>query len=136
MKIKNTLTAVLFIILTQSINAAEREYITLDSKLGHGGQQTWLMIKASDAKGTGTEISSGSFNTDAWKEAIVPGTVLTNLVEQRVYPEPYYGQNNYLKNNLIPDLANAGREFYTYWFRTEFEVPASFKGRRIWLEPE
>ena len=33
-------------------------------------------------------------------------------------------------------MANAGREFYTYWFRTEFEVPASFKGRRIWLEPE
>lgn len=136
MKTGNTLTAVLFIIFTQCINAAEREYITLDSKLGHGGQQTWLMIKASDAKGTGTEISSGSFNTDAWKEAIVPGTVLTNLVEQKVYPEPYYGQNNYLKNHLIPDLANAGREFYTYWFRTEFEVPTSFKGRRIWLEPE
>lgn len=136
MKTGNTLTAVLFIIFTQCINAAEREHITLDSKLGHGGQQTWLMIKASDAKGTGTEISSGSFNTDAWKEAIVPGTVLTNLVEQKVYPEPYYGQNNYLKNHLIPDLANAGREFYTYWFRTEFEVPASFKGRRIWLEPE
>lgn len=136
MKTRNTLITVLVLVLTQSINAVEREYITLDSKLGHGGQQTWLMIKASDAKGTGAEISSKNFNTDTWAEAIVPGTVLTNLVEQNIYPEPYYGQNNYLKNNLIPDLANAGREFYTYWFRTEFDVPSIFKDHRIWLEPE
>ena len=57
MKARNTLITLLVLVLTQSINAVEREYITLDSKLGHGGQQTWLMIKASDAKGTGAEIS-------------------------------------------------------------------------------
>lgn len=136
MKIKNTLIAVFISVFALGINAAEREHIKLDSKLGHGGQQTWMMMKASDAKGTGAEISSINFNTDTWAEAIVPGTVLTNLVEQKIYPEPYYGQNNYLKNNLIPDLSKAGHEFYTYWFRTEFEVPAQFEGRRIWLEPE
>ena len=136
MKIKNTLIAVFISVFALGINAAEREHIKLDSKLGHGGQQTWMMMKASDAKGTGAEISSINFNTDTWAEAIVPGTVLTNLVEQKIYPEPYYGQNNYLKNNLIPDLSKAGHEFYTYWFRTKFEVPAQFEGRRIWLEPE
>ena len=136
MKVRKTLAAAAALLFSYSIAAAERAYIKLDSKLGHGGQQTWMMIKASDAKGTGTEISSKGFNTNAWAEAIVPGTVLTNLVEQKVYPDPYYGQNNKLKNNLIPDLAKTGREFYTYWFRTEFEVPAKFKGRRIWLEPE
>ncbi len=136
MKVRKTLAAAAALLFSYSIAAAERAYIKLDSKLGHGGQQTWMMIKASDAKGTGAEISSKGFNTNAWAEAIVPGTVLTNLVEQKVYPDPYYGQNNKLKNNLIPDLAKTGREFYTYWFRTEFEVPAKFKGRRIWLEPE
>ena len=99
MKVKNTLIAVFALVFVLGINAAEREYIKLDSKLGHGGQQTWMMMKASDAKGTGAEISSINFNTNTWAEAIVPGTVLTNLVEQKVYPEPYYGQNNYLKNN-------------------------------------
>ena len=136
MKVRKTLVAAAALLFSLSTFAAERAYVKLDSKLGHGGQQTWMMIKASDAHGTGAEISSKGFNTSAWAEAIVPGTVLTNLVEQKVYPDPYYGQNNKLKNGLIPDLAKAGREFYTYWFRTEFEVPAKFKGRRIWLEPE
>jgi hypothetical protein len=136
MKGKNILIAVLAMTMALNTIAAEREFIKLDSKLGHGGQQKWMMIKASDTKSTGAEISAKDFNTSTWAEAIVPGTVLTNLVEQKVYPEPYYGQNNKLKNNLIPDLAKAGREFYTYWFRTEFDVPAKFKGRRIWLEPE
>lgn len=136
MRVKKTLVAAAALLFSLSISAAERASVKLDSKLGHGGQQTWMMIKASDAKGTGTEISSKGFNTSNWTEAIVPGTVLTNLVEQKVYPDPYYGQNNKLKNGLIPDLAKVGREFYTYWFRTEFEVPAKFKGRRIWLEPE
>ena len=136
MRVKKTLVAAAALLFSLSISAAERASVKLDSKLGHGGQQTWMMIKASDAKGTGAEISSKGFNTSNWTEAIVPGTVLTNLVEQKVYPDPYYGQNNKLKNGLIPDLAKVGREFYTYWFRTEFEVPAKFKGRRIWLEPE
>ena len=96
MKVKNTFIAVLVSVFALGINAAEREYTKLDSRLKHGGQQTWMMKKASDIKGTGAEISSINFNTDNWAEAIVPGTVLTNLVEQKVYPEPYYGQNNYL----------------------------------------
>ena len=136
MKLQRILIVAISAVYALGTFAAEREHIKLDSKLGHGGSQTWKMIKASEAKGTGAEISSKDFNTTAWAEAIIPGTVLTNLVEQKVYPEPYYGQNNKLKNNLIPDLAKAGREFYTYWFRTEFDVPAKFKGRRIWLEPE
>ena len=104
MEIRKTLVAATALLFSLSISAAERASVKLDSKLGHGGQQTWMMIKASDAKGTGAEISSRGFNTSDWAEAIVPGTVLTNLVEQKVYPDPYFGQNNKLKNNLIPDL--------------------------------
>ena len=106
--------------------------ITLDSRLQHGGKQTWHMVRAGETQATGREISMPGFNTQGWAEAIVPATVLTNLVEQKVYPEPYFGQNNKLANNLIPDLAKVEREFYTYWFRTEFVVPAEFKGKRIW----
>lgn len=112
-----------------------RNCITLDSRLGHGGKQTWHMLRADAAKQTAAEVSSVGFNTRGWAEAIVPATVLTNLVEQKVYPEPYFGQTNKLVNNVIPDLAKAGREFYTYWFRTEFTVPEEYKGKRIWLEP-
>ena len=112
-----------------------RAYITLDSRLQHGGSQTWHMLRAGETKASAAEISMPGFNTEGWAEAIVPATVLTNLVEQKVYPEPYYGQTNKLANDIIPDLAKVGREFYTYWFRTEFVVPAEYQGKRIWLEP-
>ena len=112
-----------------------REYINLDSRLLHGGNYTWHILRDGETKATAVEISRPGFNPEGWTEAIVPATVLTNLVEQKVYPEPYFGQTNKLANNIIPDIANVGREFYTYWFRTEFTVPESFKGKRIWLEP-
>ena len=134
---KRQLTALLLAALALlTASASERHgYINLESRLGHGGKQTWHMLRAGETKQTAAEISMPGFNTRSWAEAIVPATVLTNLVEQKVYPEPYYGQTNKLSNNIIPDLAKTGREFYTYWFRTEFQVPAGFDGKRIWLEP-
>ena len=63
-----------------------RAYITLDSRLQHGGSQTWHMLRAGETKASAAEISRPGFNTESWAEAIVPATVLTNLVEQKVYP--------------------------------------------------
>ena len=61
--------------------------------------------------------------------------MLNSLVYNGVYPEPYYGLNNKLESNLIPDLYHTGRDFYTYWFRTEFETPfQSYKGKKTWLQ--
>ncbi len=136
MKMNRFLSIVLTVMTVVFAEAANRTYITLDSRMQHSGSQTWLMKKNGEVNATGAEISTLDFKTNGWAEAIVPGTVLTNLVEQKVYPEPYFGQNNKLKNGLIPDLAKEGREFYTYWFRTEFTVPENFKGKTIWLEPE
>ena len=133
---KTLLTSFLIFLATLSAWAGDgREYISLDSRLGHGGNIVWHMIRDGETKATAREISMPGFKQDGWAEAIVPATVLTNLVEQKIYPEPYYGQTNKLANNIIPDIAKAGREFYTYWFRTEFVVPAEYKGKRIWLEP-
>lgn len=124
-----------FLVALSALAGDGREYISLDSRLQHGGSQAWYMIRDGETKATGKEISMPGFKPEGWAEAIVPATVLTNLVEQKVYPEPYYGQTNRLANDIIPDISKAGREFYTYWFRTEFTVPEAFKGKRIWLEP-
>lgn len=133
---KHALLALLAFIMMLPASAGDRHnYINLDSRLKHGGNNTWHMIRADEARAGGREISMPGFRTRGWAEAIVPATVLTNLVGQNVYPEPYYGQTNKLANNVIPDIAKVGREFYTYWFRTEFTVPAEFKDKRIWLEP-
>ena len=47
------------------------------------------------------------------------GTVLTTLVEQSVYPDPYYGLNNL----LIPDTLCR----MDWWYRISFEIPQTMK---------
>ena len=96
------------------------DHIWLDSKTTHGGTCQWLMAKAGDVADGGEVISKTGYNTGKWLNAIVPGTVLNSLVSNDVYPEPYYGLNNKIESGLIPDISKTGRDFYTYWFRTEF----------------
>ena len=92
----------------------------------------WKMRKASEA-GQAERISCVGFDTSAWMDAQVPGTVLTNLVANGVLPDPYFSDNNRLEKGLIPDISVAGRDYYTYWFRTEFDVPAEYAGKNIWM---
>ena len=109
---------------------------TLDSRLGHGGEYSWKMVRATETGATAREMSAAGFDDSKWMEAIVPGTVLTSLVENGVYPEPYYGTNNKISEHKIPDIIDTGREFWTYWFRTEFDVPEVAEGERLWLHPQ
>ena len=106
--------------------------VYLDSQNG----QVWQMKKASEVSIPGTELSQPGLSASDWLPAIVPGTVLNSLVYNGVYPEPYYGLNNKIDNNIIPDLNKVGRDFYTYWWRTEFDVPADYAGKTVWLDVE
>ena len=108
----------------------------LDSRLVRGGEYEWKMCRADEAGATSLAMSSAGFDDSSWMEAVVPGTVLTSLVTNGVYPEPYYGTNNKMSEKKIPDITEVGREFYTYWFRTEFDTPALSDGERLWLQPE
>ena len=110
------------------------EHIWLDSDITHQGGYQWKMKKAGDVADAGEQLSLPDYPTTDWMPAIVPGTVLNSLVYNKMYPEPYYGINNKIESHLIPDISEIGRDFYTYWFRTEFEVPESFKGKHIWLQ--
>lgn len=88
------------------------------------------MKKAGDVISSAEKVSTLGYDTSDWLSAIVPGTVLNSLVYNKEYPEPYYGVNNKLESGKIPDISKVGREFYTYWFRTEFDVPESFAGKQ------
>lgn len=110
--------------------------IYLDSKEIHQGAYEWLMIKSSEVNVQAEQISTMDFSPVGWMPAVVPGTVLRSLVYNKVYPEPYDGLNNKLEEKIIPDIAHTGRDFYTYWFRTEFELPQSYEGKIVWLNVE
>ena len=114
--------------------ASSTNSLFLRSKSVHNGSFTWKTKKVTEVPEQGAILSSPTYNDAGWKPAIVPGTVLQSLVHNGVYPEPYYGDNNRKTRKLIPDMADAGKEFYHYWFRTGFTIPATFTGKRIWLK--
>jgi hypothetical protein len=43
--------------------------------------------------------------------------VLGTLLKNKLIPDPFYGLNN----QAIVDIADAGREYYTFWFFTTFQ---------------
>ena len=110
----------------------ERDVLLLTSQ--PAASSSWQIQGSTQVKAEGGQISQVGYTTRNWQKARVPGTVLTNLVANGIYPEPYYGLNNAHESNRIPDISVKGPEFYTYWFRREFSVPASFGGRRVWMQ--
>ena len=88
----------------QTIFKERKNEQVLISKDGHSGVFAWKMKKAGDIVGKTEDVSTIKVSTDDWMPAIVPGTILNSLVYNKVYPEPYFGLNNKLESNLIPDL--------------------------------
>jgi len=88
------------------------------------------VLDAAEIPQEGREISKVSYKPNNWYEATVPGTVLTTLVNNGVYPEPLYGENNRPEN--IPESL-----CYTdWWYRTVVPIPASYKDKNIWINFE
>jgi hypothetical protein len=109
---------------------------------------TRFAMQSSAIVGTegGLLSSAGYLSKDYWFPVTVPCTVLTGLVANKVYPDPYSGMNNM----LIPDASDSfNREYHLeqyshlpgepnpwkkpYWYRTVFDVPVADKGRHFQL---
>ena len=92
--------------------------------LGSGWQ---MQDAAKVAETNGEAISQPGYAPENWYPATVPGTILTTLVNNKVYAEPLWGENN--RPNIIPEsLCRA-----SYWYRVQFTVPAANAGKRTWL---
>ena len=96
---------------------------------------------------TGAQVSAVGYKSPVyWFPVKVPSTVLTGLVANRIYPDPYQGLNNM----LIPDASDQFNKEYNleqyshlpndpnpwkkpYWYRTTFNVPAGDRGRHFQL---
>ena len=85
----------------------------------------WEMIAEEKLNATAQSISQNTFNSSSWYNASVPGTVLTTLVEQGVYPDPYWGINNL----SIPDTLCRQK----WWYRTAFSITPINKNKECWL---
>ena len=95
--------------------------------LKEGRDNGWLKINSAKMPEAGLELSKLSYKADGWYDATVPGTVLTTLVDNGVYEEPMYGENN--RPEVIPEyLCHTD-----WWYRKEVDIPASYIGKHVWL---
>lgn len=86
----------------------------------------WKLAEADAVWAAASALFDSAMDTAGWYPATVPGTVLTTLVDQGVYPDPYYGLNNL----SIPE--SLCRKEWLY--RTVFDAPALKKGQQVWLQ--
>lgn len=102
----------------------------------------WAIQSSSKTADTGMEISQPGYAADGWYKTSVPKTVFAALVENAVYKNPYFGAN--LRS--VPGVEyKIGSEFANqempenspyavpWWYRADFEIPASYQGKTVWL---
>ncbi len=89
----------------------------------------WKCASLKEVKAPGTEISLPAYSVHSWMNAVVPGTVLTTLLENKKVPDPFYGMNN----EKIPDIYKTGRDYYTYWFVNDFTTSNPKPKEQVWL---
>ncbi len=102
----------------------------------------WAIQSSTEVRETGVAISLPEFSTRGWYAAAMPSTVLSALVQEHVYPDPYTGMNlrtiagtsypisfNFSNAPMPPDSPFR----HPWWFRTDFQVPADYRGKTVWL---
>ncbi len=135
------LQAIIFLVVLNGPAAAQSV-----NERGAGGRlllkQGWRIQSSAALKEGGEALSTAGYKAAGWYGATVPSTVVGALVEDKVFPDPFYGMNLRLmpgcsypvgKNfaNLpMPDDSPYNKP---WWYRTEFQIPAAERGRRLWL---
>src|SRR5215831_5330247 len=79
----------------------------------------WQLQDTAKVRDKGEKIATITYQPRNWYPATVPGTVLTTLVNNKVYPDPMYGENN--RPEIIPESLSRT----SYWYRTVIDVPQS-----------
>ena len=87
----------------------------------------WQLQDVAKVPQPAAQVAKLGFDTSGWYAATVPGTVLTTLVNNHVYPEPLYGEND--RPEIIPDTLVQT----SYWYRTTVQVPKAYRHRHVWL---
>ena len=103
----------------------------------------WKVQSSAKVQATGEKVSEPGFPTQGWYATSAPKTVFAVLVENGVYKNPYYGMNlrtfpgvEYKVGTQFANQDMPANSPYAvpWWYRKEFVLPASDKGKRIWMQ--
>jgi exo-1,4-beta-D-glucosaminidase len=102
----------------------------------------WSLQSSAKVEAKGELISTTGFTPNQWHEVTVPTTVVAALVHDKTLPDPFFAKNlrqfsgvtypiggNSSNIAMPPDSPYA----VSWWYRTQFAVPASYTGKTAWL---
>lgn len=108
-------------------------------------RHNWYVQSSYLANDGGEVLSTLGLPSQDWHSTSIPSTVLSALVRNGVYPNPYIGKNNM----LIPDAHDDYNKEYDlmkyshipgqnpwdkpWWFINEFSAINFPKGKRVWI---
>lgn len=104
--------------------------------------KNWQLQSSCDAKATGDQISQARFDAASWHKADIPATVIGALVTDKTYPDPDYSTNL----DSFPGISHSNKQLFanmdmpdgspfkcSWWYRTEFHLPADAAKMNVWL---
>jgi len=106
-------------------------------------RESWSIQSSSGLSDAGGIISTPGYKTRDWYPATLPSTVLSALVRDGVYLDPYVGMNlRSIPGSAYPpftDFANTPMPpdspfRSSWWYRCEFKLPAEYNGKTLWLD--
>ncbi|WP_426669971.1 glycosyl hydrolase 2 galactose-binding domain-containing protein [Mucilaginibacter sp. McL0603] len=90
-------------------------------------KDNWQMQSALKDPSPAATISQDKFEPKGWYKISVPSTIIAGLLANKAYDfDPFYGMNFEKLNDPALDKP--------WWFRKEFELPASEKGKNVVLK--
>ena len=103
----------------------------------------WALQTSAKVDAKGEVISTPRFSPQGWHQVTVPTTVVAALVKDKTLPDPFFAMNlrefpgvtypiggNFSNIPMAPDSPYA----VSWWYRRQFAIPASYKGKTVWLK--
>jgi exo-1,4-beta-D-glucosaminidase len=90
-------------------------------------RENWALQSSCKSGALGEVVSTAQFRPEHWYKATIPSTVMAAQVANGEFKDLFYSDN-------LRKLAPAGNPYgCSWWYRTEFRLPADFAGRQAWL---
>jgi exo-1,4-beta-D-glucosaminidase len=148
MKPGKQLASILVLILAQVLFSPllfgqEKTPVKHDSEGKLALHEGWALQTSAKVEAKGEVISTTQFMPKGWHEVTVPTTVVAALVKDKTLPDPFPGTTlrtfagvNYPIGGNFSNIPMAPDSPYavSWWYRKAFTVPASYKGKSIWLK--
>src|SRR3984893_1709838 len=105
-------------------------------------RERWTIQSSAQVKEKGEVLSQHVYQPRNWYPARVPSTVAGTLVDNKVYPDPFVGMNLRLMpgcsypigaNFSLRPMPEDSPFRVSWWYRTEFRLPAGYRDQNVWL---